>query len=50
MAEGAQRFLRRLWRITVWPSTYPVVAALDVAALTSDQKPCAASCTRPSPR
>jgi leucyl-tRNA synthetase len=36
--EGAQRFLRRLWRITFEHVSGGAVAALDVAALTSDQK------------
>ncbi|MBP6383681.1 MAG: leucine--tRNA ligase, partial [Aeromonas sp.] len=36
--EGAQRFLRRLWRLTFEHVSAGVVPALDLAALTSEQK------------
>ncbi|WP_346205150.1 leucine--tRNA ligase [Aeromonas salmonicida] len=36
--EGAQRFLRRLWRLTFEHVSAGAVPALDVAALTSEQK------------
>lgn len=36
--EGAQRFLRRLWRVTFEHVSGGAVAALDVAALTNEQK------------
>ncbi|UBO73276.1 leucine--tRNA ligase [Aeromonas rivuli] len=36
--EGAQRFLRRLWRLTFEHVSAGAVPALDLAALTGDQK------------
>lgn len=46
--EGANRFLRRVWKLVREHTELGQAPALDASALNADQKRCAAMCTKPS--
>lgn len=46
--EGANRFLKRVWKLVYEHTAKGDVAALNVDALTEDQKRCVAMCIKRS--
>lgn len=46
--EGANRFLKRVWKLVYEHTTTGEAPALDVTSLSEDQKRCVATCTKPS--
>ena len=48
--EGANRFLKRLWKLVAGTLDGGTAPALDPIAQRDSKKPCAARPTRPSPR
>lgn len=48
--EGANRFIKRVWKLVYEHTAKGPVAALNVDALSEDQKRCVAMCIKPLPK